>query len=263
MSLQPEYLQKISLKMLALVIEALQARDTPGAHAATTASQPQQVQQQLEQQWQQVLPQLKQHWQQEHQQWLQQEQEFQRQQNIQRQRQQNMLQQLCQEQQFHWQQELQKFKQQELQKIKQQKLQQLQQQQLQQLQQQQLQQLQQQQLQQLQQRQQWVQWQQHRSLLKLAEECMEAVGKMPSWHFNNEQCDYLVDKLNVVIQSASSFLEVSYAEDHPPYSSVDLARRVETFKLLLALANQVKSFVQDCCSDAKLPCARNVLDLKP
>ena len=85
------------------------------------------------------------------------------------------------------------------------------------------------------------------SYLKLAEECLEAVQKMPLRKFNNEQCDYLAQKLEVVVHSASSFLEVSHAA---PCSSGDTARAVENFKLLLALAKHIESFVHGCCEDA-------------
>ena len=105
------------------------------------------------------------------------------------------------------------------------------------------------------------QWQEHRSILEPTKECMDAVQKMPSWNFNNEQCDYLVDKLKVVIQSASSLLKVSCTADHPLYSSVDLARHAETFKLLLALANQVKSFVQGCCKNAWIQAAMTLTNV--
>jgi hypothetical protein len=105
------------------------------------------------------------------------------------------------------------------------------------------------------------------------EESIEAVKSMSSRKFNDAQCDYLVDKLKVAVQSACSFLELSCGEHHGPPSVVDIARyhgsdsyadfvkhranrlhvdsvnRVEIFKFLLALAKQIESFVQGCCQD--------------
>jgi hypothetical protein len=85
------------------------------------------------------------------------------------------------------------------------------------------------------------------SYLKLAEECVESLEKMFLRNFNNELCDYLVHKLKVVVQIASLFVE---AEVHRPGSFVNIARHVETFKLLVSLANQIEIFVRGCCRDA-------------
>jgi hypothetical protein len=90
------------------------------------------------------------------------------------------------------------------------------------------------------------------SYLELAAECTETLEKMVLRNFNNEQCAYLVHKLKVVIQTARLFVE---AEAHRPGSFLDFARHVETFKLLVALANQIVSFVQDCCRDAWIQAA--------
>jgi hypothetical protein len=90
------------------------------------------------------------------------------------------------------------------------------------------------------------------SYLEVAAECTETLEKMVLRNFNNEQCGYLVDKLKVVIQTASLFVE---AEALRHGSFVDIARHVETFKLLVALANQIVSFVQDCCRDAWIQAA--------
>lgn len=86
--------------------------------------------------------------------------------------------------------------------------------------------------------------------LKLAEECMEAVQEMPSRKFNNEQCEYLAQRLEMVVHSASSFVEGSrmYAMCASG-SSTDKARGVEIFRLLLALAKQIENFVQGCCEN--------------
>ncbi|KAG0566068.1 hypothetical protein KC19_7G035900 [Ceratodon purpureus] len=86
------------------------------------------------------------------------------------------------------------------------------------------------------------------SYLKLATECLEAVQKMSgSRKFNNEQCGYLAEKLTVVIQGASLFLDRSRAEWHRPCSSVKSTRLAQNFKLLVALAKQTESFVQGSC----------------
>ena len=86
--------------------------------------------------------------------------------------------------------------------------------------------------------------------LKLAEYSSEAVQKMSnSQKFNNEQCGYLEDKLKVVIWSARLFLEVLRAKLDGALSSVDSSRLSEIFKLLVALAKQIESFVRGCCKD--------------
>ncbi|KAG0610046.1 hypothetical protein M758_7G034700 [Ceratodon purpureus] len=86
------------------------------------------------------------------------------------------------------------------------------------------------------------------SYLKLATECLEAVQKMSdSRKFNNEQCGYLAEKLRVVIQSASLYLDRSRAQCHRPCSSVNTTRLAQNFKLLVALAKQTESFVQGSC----------------
>ncbi|KAG0582750.1 hypothetical protein M758_3G084400 [Ceratodon purpureus] len=98
--------------------------------------------------------------------------------------------------------------------------------------------------------------------LKLAEECMGSVGKMPPRKFNNEQCDYLAHKLEVVLKSASSFLkELGSAEDARSRSSADMARWVLIFKLLLALAKEIKSFTQSCCKDAWIQAAMTLTNV--
>lgn len=95
------------------------------------------------------------------------------------------------------------------------------------------------------------------SYLKDVKKCMKAVEQMSSRYFNNEQCDYLRDKLN----DAISYVEVSRGmgdsslsyKDIERYrgsrSSLDCKRRVEVFWFLLALAEQIESFVRGCCED--------------
>ncbi|KAG0602655.1 hypothetical protein M758_10G030800 [Ceratodon purpureus] len=100
------------------------------------------------------------------------------------------------------------------------------------------------------------------SYLKLAEEYfMEIAEKMCSRNFNEEQCEYLIKKLQVVVQSASSFLEITRAGGHQPCSSADTDRHVEIFKYLVALAYQVESFIQRCCSDAWLQAAMTLANV--
>lgn len=99
------------------------------------------------------------------------------------------------------------------------------------------------------------------SCLKDVEKCLKAVEQMSSRYFNNEQCDYLKDKLNDVFHCANSYVEVSRGmgdsslsyKDIERYrgsrSSLDCERRVEVFWFLLALAEQIESFVRGCCED--------------
>ncbi|KAG0613258.1 hypothetical protein M758_6G088700 [Ceratodon purpureus] len=92
--------------------------------------------------------------------------------------------------------------------------------------------------------------------LELAKDSMEAVQKMSSsLKFNNEQCDYLADKLKVVVQSGSSFLEVLMGRVDERFSSDDITGLAEIFKLLVALGKQVESFVEGCCRDAWIQAA--------
>jgi hypothetical protein len=98
-------------------------------------------------------------------------------------------------------------------------------------------------------------------LAKLAERCAEAVQKISSWKFNNGQCDYLADKLKVVVHSASSFAEVSCAKCNGSSSSVDIALGVEIIKFLLALAKQVESFIQGCCKDSWIQAAMTLTNV--
>jgi hypothetical protein len=99
------------------------------------------------------------------------------------------------------------------------------------------------------------------SCLKDVEKCLKAVEQMSLRYFNNEQCDYLKDKLNDVFHFAFSYVKVSCGmgdsslsyKDIERYrgsrSSLDCKRRVEVFWFLLALAEQIESFVRGCCED--------------
>lgn len=93
------------------------------------------------------------------------------------------------------------------------------------------------------------------SYLKLAEKCVELVQKKRALKFNKEQCDYLADKLEVVVKSASLFLTPPCAKHQTSCSSADTERRVQIIKLLLAMAKQIESFVQGCCNEAWIQAA--------
>ncbi|KAG0600101.1 hypothetical protein M758_11G007200 [Ceratodon purpureus] len=68
---------------------------------------------------------------------------------------------------------------------------------------------------------------------------------MDSCKFNKRQCKYLVSKREVLVESASSFLNVDLV--HGPSSVM-----AETFKLMLTLAIQIKDFVQGCCAKSEI-----------
>ncbi|KAG0587877.1 hypothetical protein KC19_2G198300 [Ceratodon purpureus] len=97
--------------------------------------------------------------------------------------------------------------------------------------------------------------------LKLTKHYMEAVQGMSSPKFNNEQCGYLIGKLEAVVHSASSFLKDSQAQPLDSCSIMDIARWVETFKLMLALARQVEGFVQGCCKNAWMQAAMTLANV--
>ena len=95
--------------------------------------------------------------------------------------------------------------------------------------------------------------------LKLSKRCLEAVQGMPSPKFNNEQCGYLARKLQAVVCSACSFIEDSRAQ--APCSILNIARWVETSKFLLALARQVKGFVQGFRKEAWMQAAMTLANV--
>ena len=97
--------------------------------------------------------------------------------------------------------------------------------------------------------------------LKCTAECMEGVQKLPSPIFNTKQCEYLADKLKVAVRSARSFLEVSRIEHHGPGSSVDVARQIETFKLMLVWAKEIESFILGCSKDAWIQAAMTLTNV--
>ena len=75
---------------------------------------------------------------------------------------------------------------------------------------------------------------------------MASPGVFPSAKFNHGQCMYLSQKLNLAIQSAHSILEVLNSF----HSQEDMAKCLESFKLLYGLAMEVENFIQSCCKDA-------------
>jgi len=84
-----------------------------------------------------------------------------------------------------------------------------------------------------------------RSFLTLSKDCKEAVqGDLSSCKFNNKQCGYLAGKLEEAVLDASSFIAKFRAKRHGPCSSEDVEN---IFKLVLALATQIKGFVRRCC----------------
>lgn len=97
--------------------------------------------------------------------------------------------------------------------------------------------------------------------LTQAEECTEGVQKLTSRKFNDKQCDYLAKKLEVVVQSASLFIEVSRVEYHGSNLSMDVERWISIFKLLLALATEIENFIQGCCKDAWIQAAMTLTNV--
>ena len=80
--------------------------------------------------------------------------------------------------------------------------------------------------------------------LRIATECMEEVQKLTSANspkINNEQCEYLSDKLKLV-QSASSFFQALCLLSDP--SSEGMVRCADTLKLLAAKVIETKIFIQ-------------------
>lgn len=75
---------------------------------------------------------------------------------------------------------------------------------------------------------------------------MEEVKKlMPLLKFNNEQCEYLADKLKVVVVTAASLLsELRTHKPHGPCSSADIAKLVDIFDFLVGLSNRLRSLLE-------------------
>ncbi|KAG0553639.1 hypothetical protein KC19_12G027300 [Ceratodon purpureus] len=91
--------------------------------------------------------------------------------------------------------------------------------------------------------------------LTLTTKCMEEVDRMTmvsaALKFNQEQCDYLAEKLKVAVRSAHSYLEVISLWRSPSASTDNEieTRALEVFKLLFALGMEVETFIKGCCKD--------------
>lgn len=90
--------------------------------------------------------------------------------------------------------------------------------------------------------------------LDLTELCLEQAQSMAkvstSLKFNHMQCIYLVDKLEMAVQSAHLLFYEQISTWNPKFDSAeDRARSLEIFKLLFVWGKEVESFVQACCRD--------------
>lgn len=95
-----------------------------------------------------------------------------------------------------------------------------------------------------------------RAYLDIAAECLVHVQEMPSRKFNDEQCGYLVDKLKWSLQLAEAFLGRLFRLPMLILQSIeDITRCIEVFKLFLALALEIESFIQGCCREDWLQAA--------
>jgi len=66
--------------------------------------------------------------------------------------------------------------------------------------------------------------------------------------FNNAQCQYLAEKLKLVVENAELFLQnLNSGEFRFPSPELDTPKCLEVFKLLYALANVVEHFIESCC----------------
>lgn len=86
-----------------------------------------------------------------------------------------------------------------------------------------------------------------RSYLELAEKSVKEVRKMPSPKFNKNQCERLALKLEEVVESARASCATLSQRS---VSSSEIGRGVEIFQLLLTLAGEIETFVDDCCHKA-------------
>jgi serine/threonine protein kinase len=83
--------------------------------------------------------------------------------------------------------------------------------------------------------------------LKLARECMKHVRNITSGRvstslqFNHGQCEYLVGKLKVAVQTADDWAQLNSSE----FNSEDH----EIMKILWRSAREIESFVQGCCKE--------------
>ncbi|KAG0585086.1 hypothetical protein KC19_3G256900 [Ceratodon purpureus] len=70
-----------------------------------------------------------------------------------------------------------------------------------------------------------------------------------------EQCKYLVEKLQMAVKSADSFLALLNGGSLRFPSPEETSNCLEIFKLLYALAKEVENFIQTCCKDAWIQAA--------
>jgi hypothetical protein len=78
--------------------------------------------------------------------------------------------------------------------------------------------------------------------LELARKCVEHVQNVStSLQFNHGQCEYLLGKLTMAVQSAEALAQLD-----PSWFK---SKRPEIMKLLWRSAKEVESFTQDCCND--------------
>jgi len=91
--------------------------------------------------------------------------------------------------------------------------------------------------------------------------CIGAVKKMPSPNFNQEQCGYLVNKLEAVVQVARSFSKVSLSNHFGPHSSWNVTKWDGIFKLLLALGKQIEDFIGKCSKYTWVEAAMTLADV--
>ena len=70
---------------------------------------------------------------------------------------------------------------------------------------------------------------------------MHAQGVSTSLNFNHAQCEYLVDKLNVAVQTADVWAQLNSAEFNSEYDQI--------MKIIWRSAEEIESFVQGCCKE--------------
>lgn len=65
----------------------------------------------------------------------------------------------------------------------------------------------------------------------------------------------------LLTSSKRSFLEASLVELHGPDSSLDMARHIEKFKLMLRLAKEIESFILGCSRDEWIQAAMTLTNM--
>lgn len=97
-----------------------------------------------------------------------------------------------------------------------------------------------------------------RKYLKLTKDCVDGVQSMcaptcnneQSPKFNNEQCEYLFEKLNTTFDTAKSFIEDFEAQPMRMIPILGKERWAQTFKLLMVSGKRVKHFFEECSKGA-------------